>query len=162
MLGYRGWSIFCSGIMLLICRPNCHTPCIERNCHDVCWVCSFCFSLSLVTSCTSCLSAQCTGRCAGLSNLICGLCGAGMTGSYIFRCAPFSVSPACDNRLCLVRPAAVSERGARRCRSQTIFSRRAGVSHRIHGVIIAAVELALAVIPYSLVQYLVRLQPSPA
>ena len=42
------------------------------------------------------------------------------------------------------------------CRSQTIFSRRAGVSHRIHGVIIAAVELALAVIPYSLVQYLVR------
>ena len=24
-------------------------------------------------------------HCAGLSNLICGLCGAGMTGSYIFR-----------------------------------------------------------------------------
>jgi len=30
------------------------------------------------------------------------------------------------------------------------------VSHRIHGLIIAGVELALAVIPYSLVQYLVR------
>ena len=30
------------------------------------------------------------------------------------------------------------------------------MSHRIHGVIIAGVELALAVIPYSLVQYLVR------
>ena len=44
--------------------------------------------------------------------------------------------------------------------SQTIFSRRAGVSHRIHGVIIAAIELALAVIPYSLVQYLVRVPPA--
>ena len=30
------------------------------------------------------------------------------------------------------------------------------MSHRIHGLIIAGVELALAVIPYSLVQYLVR------
>ena len=41
--------------------------------------------------------------------------------------------------------------------SQTIFSRRAGVAHRIHGVIIAVIELALAIIPYSLVQYLVRI-----
>ena len=45
------------------------------------------------------------GSLAGLSNMVAGLTGAGMTGSYIF--------------------------------SQTIFSMRAGVKTRIHGIIIA-------------------------
>ncbi|KAK9810835.1 hypothetical protein WJX73_000129 [Symbiochloris irregularis] len=58
----------------------------------------------------------------GLSNLVCGLTGAGFTGSYIF--------------------------------SQTIFSMRANVTSRVHGLIIAGTEFALFVIPFSVVQYM--------
>ena len=38
--------------------------------------------------------------------------------------------------------------------SQTIFSMRAGVATRIHGLIIAASEFSLFILPISIVQYL--------
>eukprot|EP00884_Botryococcus_braunii_P017695 jgi/Botrbrau1/4609/Bobra.60_2s0094.1 len=58
----------------------------------------------------------------GLSNLVVGLSGAGLTGSYIF--------------------------------SQTIFSMRAGIESRLHGMIIAVSEIALFLLPVSVVQYM--------
>ena len=39
--------------------------------------------------------------------------------------------------------------------SQTIFSMRAGVDNRLHGWIIAVVELSLFFLPISIIQYLV-------
>jgi len=40
--------------------------------------------------------------------------------------------------------------------SQTIFSMRGGVTNRIHGAIISAMELALFFLPFSVVEYMVR------
>ena len=42
--------------------------------------------------------------------------------------------------------------------SQTIFSMRAGVDNRLHGWIIAVVELSLFFLPISIIQYLVSLE----
>eukprot|EP00208_Stichococcus_sp_RCC1054_P002786 CAMPEP_0206138434 /NCGR_PEP_ID=MMETSP1473-20131121/3325_1 /ASSEMBLY_ACC=CAM_ASM_001109 /TAXON_ID=1461547 /ORGANISM="Stichococcus sp, Strain RCC1054" /LENGTH=727 /DNA_ID=CAMNT_0053531873 /DNA_START=75 /DNA_END=2255 /DNA_ORIENTATION=- len=58
----------------------------------------------------------------GTSNIIAGVLGAGMTGSYIF--------------------------------SQTIFSMRAGVTNRLHGGIVAVMELALFFLPISVISYM--------
>lgn len=58
----------------------------------------------------------------GTANVVAGVVGAGMTGSYIF--------------------------------SQTIFSMRAGVNNRLHGAIIAVMELALFFLPISVISYM--------
>ena len=60
------------------------------------------------------------GACAGISNMVAGLAGAGFTGSYIF--------------------------------SQTIFSLRAGITSRLNGLTIAAIELIIFLLPFSVRQ----------